>query len=380
MGSKIKQGEKDYLKEHSKEKVAFYKKYLDLYLTVLLHSPYTTRINIYDIFCGVGVYSGDRSKGSPVVAMESIQDKFRGFPNNSDTKQISLTINDGDESRVNTAKKYIENNCNISKCSFTAKNYDAKEIFPYVINDIQSKQKSEHHFIFIDPHGYKDIYKRDIISLMEAGKSEILIFLPIHLMYRFLKPTKLDEENRSYLPLRRFMEEFGLEYNAQTPKEYIKHIEEAFLCDEKYFTTSYVLQADSNNYYALFFITKNLRGLEKAVITKWDLDELCGEGLEKEKAPSLFETLEKEDKKENCLNILEAKLKIFLSIERTNNEIFKFTLLNGFLLKHSNDILKQFQVKDLLEFDRKVRKGSFYLKYENYKHDEVKYKVKMKDE
>ena len=73
----IKQGEKDYLEEHSKEKLAFYKKYLDLYLTVLINAKYTKSINIYDIFCGVGIYDGDGNKGSPVVAMECIKTQLR---------------------------------------------------------------------------------------------------------------------------------------------------------------------------------------------------------------------------------------------------------------------------------------------------------------
>ncbi|HHD79572.1 MAG TPA: three-Cys-motif partner protein TcmP, partial [Epsilonproteobacteria bacterium] len=102
----LKQGEKNYLEEHSKEKVAFYEKYLNLYLTVLINAQYVNAINIYDIFCGVGIYDGDGSKGSPVVAMECIKKQLKIHRKNRD-KPINLLINDGDKKRVNIAKNYI---------------------------------------------------------------------------------------------------------------------------------------------------------------------------------------------------------------------------------------------------------------------------------
>ena len=139
----MKQGEKDYLKEHSKEKVSFYRKYLDLYLTILLNSKYTKVINIYDIFCGVGLYSGDSSKGSPIMAMESIIDKLEIFNN---SKHIRLLINDGDKERVKRAQKYIKNTYN-KQFEFEDYNLLSEEIFKLIISKIK-KTKDENHFIF----------------------------------------------------------------------------------------------------------------------------------------------------------------------------------------------------------------------------------------
>ena len=372
----LKQGEKDYLEEHSKAKVAFYEKYLNLYLTVLMNAEYVKAINIYDVFCGVGVYEGDGSKGSPVVAMEGIKNQQKIHWRHKD-KPVSLLINDGNKERVDIAKKYIEDHCD-TKCAFSSYNLDAKDIFPLIIDKIKSK-KTENHLVFIDPHGYKDIFKSYIVDIMEAGKSEILIFLPIHLMYRFLKPTQHDKENPSYAPLRRFMTEFDLEYDASSPQEYIAGIEKAFLCHEKYYTASYILKSDSNNYYALFFITKHIRGLEKAIAAKWELDELCGEGFENKQHKSLFEEEEKEEKKENCIEKFKEKLVEFLRSDRTNNEIYLFALTNGSLIKHTNVILKQLNEENKLHFDRKVRKNAFYLTYMNYKDGTIKYKVKINE-
>ena len=365
-----KQGEKDYLEEHSKEKVKFYGKYLDVYLAILLNSLYTKAINIYDIFCGVGLYSDDGSKGSPIVAMEAII-KFNS------SQKVRLLINDGDTKRVETAHSYIKNHYN-NQFEFESHNLLSEKIFELTISKIK-KNNNENHLIFIDPHGYKNIYKNDIVNIMEAGKSEILIFLPIHMMYRFLKPSQKDRENSSYQPLIEFMETFKLNYNVQTTKEYIEHIKQAFSFKDKYYTTSYILQSDTKNDYALFFITKNLRGLEKAVETKWKLDTLCGKGFEQTKNKSLFEIEDKEKKKEDCLEELLQKLQIYLKDRRNNNELCEFTLKNGFLLKHINEAMKILQNDNKLIFDRVLRKNSFYINYKNYKNNDIKYKVQINE-
>ena len=164
----LKQGEKNYLEEHSKAKVAFYEKYLNLYLTVLLNAKHVKAINIYDIFCGVGIYDGDGSKGSPVVAMECIKKQLKIYWKNRD-KPISLLINDGDKTRVDIAKNYIEQHCN-DKCVFTPLNLESKEIFSYVIDKIKKSKKDENHLVFIDPHGYRIFIKMILLILWKLAK------------------------------------------------------------------------------------------------------------------------------------------------------------------------------------------------------------------
>ena len=57
-------------------------------------------------------------------------------------------------------------------------------------------------------------------------------------------------------------------------KQYIRELTKAFSFDGKYYTTSYFIERDCKNYFALFFMTTNLLGLEKAVDTLWELDKL----------------------------------------------------------------------------------------------------------
>jgi three-Cys-motif partner protein len=379
MATTVKQGYKDYLEEHSKVKVDFYKKYLDIYLTVLMHSQYTNKINIYDLFCGIGVYEADGSKGSPVVAIECIKSKFEDFGKNK-IDSLNLIINDGDKNHVDIAKNYIEQNYK-NVCEFKAHNLDAKEMFKLLKHELSSSASDQNNFIFIDPHGYKEIYKNDISEIMELGRNEVLIFLPVDYMYRFIKPAKSDMENPSYKPLKRFMNEFGLNYDVESKEEYVEYIKSAFTFNDKYYTSSFTLESKAQkNLYALFFITKNLKGLEESIKIKWELDELCGKGHKGDLDLGLFSDHYKEQDKKDCLGMLEDKLKIYLKEYRTNKELYEFILKAGFLIKDANVLLKSFEEKYELQFiqedDRK--KKSFYLSYTNYKKSS-RYKVKINE-
>ena len=174
----LKQGDKDYLEAHSKAKLEFLKQYLDRYLKILLLDKYTVQINIFDLFCGIGIYENDGSKGSPIIIADLLKynKKF-----NQET-ELCLIINDIDEKKVKYVSNYIKENYQ-EEFYFIYYSLDAKKIIDEIKKLNFSSQTK--NFIFIDPHGYKDIFKNDIYELMNIGKTEILIFLPVSNMFRF---------------------------------------------------------------------------------------------------------------------------------------------------------------------------------------------------
>jgi len=366
--------------EHSQAKLDFYKNYLWRYLNILLNDKFTNKINIYDVFCGIGIYT-DGGKGSPIVAIEAIKTAISKYPN----KTVSLTINDIDKEKVIIATNYINEN-HKDTCSFNTYNKDAKEMFEVVIANIKKSKKNEKNLVFIDPYGYKEIFRQNIIDIMKAGKSEIILFLPIANMYRFSTIALTDEENNSYKHLRRFIEDFFEDknhplyqetYNGQL--DYIGFIKEAFSIDDKYFSASYSIQRDTKNYYALFFITSHIYGLEKILETKWKLDDVCGEGFEKQKEATLFDEISQNEKISNCLAKLEDCIKSFLADDyRSNNEIYEYILKCGFLPKYANKILENMRNTLMFDRDLNLKKKSFLLGYKYYKNNDIKYKVKIK--
>jgi len=323
----------------------------------------------------------DGGKGSPIVAIEAIKTAISKYPN----KTVSLTINDIDKEKVIIATNYINEN-HKDTCSVNTYNKDAKEMFEVVIANIKKSQKNEKNLVFIDPYGYKEIFKQNIIDIMKAGKSEIILFLPIANMYRFSPVSLTDKENNSYTHLRRFIEDFFEDthhpiyqktYNGQI--DYIGFIKKAFSFNNEYFSASYSIERDTKTYYALFFITSHIYGLEKILETKWSLDSLCGEGFEKQKEATLFDEINHDEKTTNCQAKLVECINLFLSEGfKSNNEIYEYVLKCGFLPKYANEILEN--MKSTLIFDRdiKLRKKAFLLGYKYYKNKNIKYKVKIK--
>lgn len=372
--AKSKKETKENVFAHSQAKLEFYKNYLAEYLVVLLNNPYTDTINIYDIFCGIGIYK-DGNEGSPIIAIKNIKSLLKEYP----SKNINLTLNDKDESKIDFVTNYIEKNYK-NICEVNSYNLDAIEMLKIVDKKIKASKKGIKNLVFIDPYGYKEIYKKDIVNIMNSENSEIIIFLPISQMYRFSKIALTDKENKSYQPLRRFIEEFFQENHSIHNKtyvnqlEYINDIKEALSFENRYYSASYHIHKEKKDYYALFFITNHIYGLEKILDTKWKLDDLCGEGFKKTTQQfGLFNEEFKSEKKDDCFSHFKLQLKIFLKEFKTNVDLYKFTLKMGFRPTHVVEILKT----EELIFDREVRKNSFYINYTNYKEKNIKYKVRI---
>jgi len=76
---------------HSQAKLDLYKKYLEHYLRVLSLAQFCTKINLYDIFCGIGLYE-DGNVGSPIIAADRIEANNEFLHRHSKpVKNISLT-------------------------------------------------------------------------------------------------------------------------------------------------------------------------------------------------------------------------------------------------------------------------------------------------
>ncbi len=375
--AQTKQETKDNIFEHSQAKLDFYKNYLVRYLAILLNDIYTKQINIYDVFCGVGIYD-DGNLGSPIIAMDIIQDLLKKYP----LKNISLTINDKDKSKVDYVSTYIDDNYQ-GVCNVNSHNLDVVEMLKNINDNIKKSKKGIKNLVFIDPYGYKEIYKDDILNIMNSKNSEIILFLPIAQMYRFSDVAITDEENNSYKHLRRFIKDFFDENHSfhsekiKNQLKYIDFIKEAVSFDDEYYSASYSIQRDNKNYYALFFITNHIYGLDRIIETKWKLDNNCGEGFKKEEVVNLFSDVFEEENKENCLKILEIKLKQYLLKERTNNEIYEFTLKAGFMPKQTNEIMKNLKDDNKLNFSEDKKNNYFYVSWKYYKDDDIRYEVKI---
>lgn len=368
---KQKQNSKDIMLPHSEAKVKFYKTYLDLYLRILCNAPSITEINIYDIYCGRGIYA-DGGKGSPLEAAEVIWNVCKQFP--SQTK-INLHVNDKCKKHIKNVKDLLQasNVNNLSNIQIEYSSLDGETVLEDLSKRLVNTNQNTRNLIFIDPYGYKEIKKEIIYKLLENGKTEVMIFLPISFMNRFTQHALENEDIIQFKPLCDFVKSF---FKTEHPivrgeimshLEYIDYLTKALRFNDKLYSTSYHIERSLNNYFALFFITPNKKGYVKILETKWKLDETDGNGFEQPKTPSLFDEQEKEDNKKRVYEKLFKMTTSFLDQgSKDNIELYDFVISNEYLPKHLGIVLSEMLRKNQIKITQypnspAMRKGAFYI-------------------
>ncbi|MDR2205069.1 MAG: three-Cys-motif partner protein TcmP [Flavobacteriaceae bacterium] len=287
-----KENAKKNILPHTQAKLDLFKGYLEHYLRVLCRADFCPRINIFDIFCGAGIYD-DGKKGSPLLAVDCIENVNSEIGNHS--TKITLTVNDFDGKKLENVRQNISvqsiNNFNVDYY-----NEDANNMLDIVAQKVNAYPRNNRNLVFIDPYGYSTISKEKIINLLKNNSTEIILFLPVMQMYRFTEKALQDEETAQYEPLRNFINSFfNSQINSNSIGEYIFSIKEALSINHKYYTCSHYIEREKGNYYALFFMTSNIYGLEKMLETKWKLSPISGKGFNQQKQMGLFdETLSSE--------------------------------------------------------------------------------------
>lgn len=357
---------KTNLLSHSEAKVQLLGKYLKRYLNIISNDGYTEKINIFDLFCGQGEYENG-GEGSPLVSLREIKNAYHISIKEKPIKKpkINCYFNDIDEDKIDILENAIKNKFlydnNIGELELTTNDY---------IIEIQRLSKlfktyqNEKGFVFIDPYGYKEVRAEHIKQLMDCNKkAEVLLWLPIQFMYRFSK-------NETPESLQNFIDELGLTSeigDLNNVWDFIDLLKKGFqnYLGNNFFVDNFSLKKEENSVFCLYFFTSHIRGFEKMLEAKWDIDSEQGKGWDYGgNQPSLFF--------EYKTNPLAERLEVFLKEKpRTNGETYEFTLRQGFLPKHANEILADWQqigkLSVKLTNGKNARKKAFYNSYKYYK-------------
>lgn len=376
---------------HTQAKLNVFRNYLDKYLAILSASRWVNQVYIFDIFCGTGIYN-DGKAGSPIIAHDivgrarALAAKY-GWPDTS----VTLHVNDVNPRFVEKVQKYLEGQPN-HHLTMKFSNLDANLMLDYVRGVIEQNDSHTRSLIFIDPYGYKEIYKSTLVSLLENNSTEVMLFLPVSHMYRFIRGAVQDEDNPGYAALRRFIFDF-FPSNHRVRKghlegvfDLIDQLEKAFSFNDQIFSTSFRIQRDRSNYYAVFTMTPNLLGFEKIVDVLWELDPMGGQGhyLERVKKSdnpeqgNLLDALDYTDahirlsRRMSELEALLTKYVLKSSKGISNGELTVLLLKNGFKSTHATPILRELQKEEKIQVwdldkNEQARKNSFYLGTMNMK-------------
>ena len=387
--AKKKNSSKDVMLPHSDAKVTFYEKYLERYLAIMSVQKWYRRVNIFDVYCGRGVYKGG-GLGSPIRAVQVIKKTKTDYPSST---QFHLYLNDLTKRHTANEQEYLA--ANISDCGqyvdIHYSNVDAEGLLDRLCRMLAVTPKDVRNLLFIDPYGYKSIHKDTLEQLMSNGKTEILLFLPVSFMHRFTHVAFDERRLKGTEPLRAFISDYFPEGNPVRSDEpmdvrtYISELADAFSYGGKYYTASFEIQRDKKNYFALFFICTNLLGFEKVIDVKWKLDDAYGKGFRLDNNEGMFpEFVEefKQQREEERVEIMRvALLNLLKKRAMYNGEIYEYTLRMGYQPTVANKALKQLQNDNLIEVKscgfKKIKKGAFYVNHTHYKVPVVE--VSLKD-
>ena len=294
--------------DHSLIKVRLLSRYLDKYLNVIANDGYTQKITILDLFCGEGIYENG-GKGSPVIILENVK-KLLHINSGKISKmpQIDIILNDIRQEKIEKVKSIIESKDLHVKGSGEVKyrNRDYKDIMPRLITFAKGL-KNEKAFVFIDPYGYKEIRATEIKSLLETKKIEVLLFLPTQFMYRF-------DDNGTPESLIDLLDDLVVYENWRTNGSVIQFIDqfkEGFKkhLGPEYFVDTFTILKDKKTMFCLFFFSSHIRGFEKMLEAKWDIDKEEGRGWTYERSGNLFTAIKTNPLEEVLLKYLVINLR-----------------------------------------------------------------------
>jgi hypothetical protein len=308
---------KEKILPHSRAKLDFYEKYLERYLAILSATPWIDAINIFDIFCGTGIYK-DGNAGSPIIAFNLIEKtrqlaKERKWPQ----KKITLSINDLQPEHIEKVSAVLKNK-EKEICDLDFNNLDSEEMFDKVIKIINSQSKNDRNLIFID-------YLKKALSFNEKFYSASYY---------------IQRDKGNYFTL------FFITPNL--------------LGFEKIIDVLWYLDKNAGSG---FDKEKKSDEKNKNQINLLDIIDYRPDSVKKIKRMKQLD------------NIIDSFLKN-KDMERNNDELTKLILKNSFRIKHANEKLNKLQTNGVIEVINKqngelARKGSFYLGAKNIQLSEV---------
>lgn len=371
---------------HSQAKLDFYSEYLKRYLQVLLRAPHVKRINLYDAFCGKGKYD-DGKFGSPILTFKIVKDvyyqlKAKGVP----VKPLSMFVNDGKKEFVENVRDIIDSQNVGNYCTISYNALPADEAFLKIRSEIDAQKQGNLNLVFIDPYSWSPINKETIVSLLKNRKCEIILWLPLAMMNRFFVRAVLDEtEDQSIAQLKRFLFEFIPEskhFEASLSKDNLaKVLAKEFEFGTEFFSSYYLIQRDQSNFYAIFFITPHIYGLEKILEVKWELDEKAGKAFIPSQSSGQI-SMFGESVVSGFNNALEQF--IFSNGNVNNVSLYEFTLRNDHLAKHTRIQLQIWQesgkvIATTINDNKAIKAGRYLLNYKEYKSGAPKVNFRLQE-
>ncbi len=344
---------------HTEVKLKLYQEYLQKYLRILLNTKYINTIHIYDLFCGKGETDG----GQVGSALISVKQAISSACIYAKSKRIVVHLSDKnrafcDELKIRLASIARPANIDVS--------VQCKEFKDEVSNIISrhDHDKNSKVLFFIDPYGYRDTPPETLLELKQDPNSEIMLFLPVSFIYRFIDSP---QSNPTLDKWKTFMSISGRPTDLSTIVDLIT----SRFSQGGFYSGSFILNnQQTSNQYAIFFVSSNVYGLEKFNETKWMIDPLEGSQMCRNFACEVIPSIAEEWKQASLDRLSNSIKELILAKPNKmidNIDLYDAVIRQGFLPRHFNEVWKQNQFLEREFLTSKTR--SNYIGYDYTKTD-----------
>lgn len=356
-------------------KLEIFRGYIREWLPVFLSKTSFKTINIFDFFAGPGKDSNGQA-GSPLIIIDETN-KYLADPKLYQAKDVSIQLffNDDDPEKISLLEEEI-----------SLKNTEAFEVktinqeFHPCFNIYQSilSSTSAAKLVILDQCGVKQIPPAIFERLINSPTTDFMFFVSSSILSRFITT---DEVGRHFPGMS--SEAIKAVPSTDIHRFVCQYYQKLVPQQMEYYLSPFSIKKGSN-IYGIIFGSSNLYGLEKFLKTCWDNDQISGEAnydIDDDmvrNGQTLFPELDVSKK----IGGFEKKLIEFLQEGfRSNNDLYKFTLEYGCLPKHTRVILQKLQKEESIQIrPSDIRRGSFYINWENYRKQEVKTEFCMKEQ
>ncbi len=363
-------------------KLEIFRGYTRNWLPVFLSRVSYPNVNIFDFFSGPGKDKNGQ-EGSPLIILNEL-DQYLHDPLVPKASEVSVSVyfNDDNEKNIEDLKK------NISEVTRGPAAYSirfAKKDFEIAFMEElpELKRPDTANLVILDQFGLKQINDKIFHELIACPTTDILFFISSNHIKRFISEGCIQQ----YFPLPED------EIRKVGSKEIHRYICNKFYrnlipkgCE--YYLAPFSIQKGNNpNIYGLIFGSRSVFGLQKFLEVCWDKDSVTGEANYNIDNDSIRDgqlSLWQEDNVIKKQDQFKKDLEGYIQSEQpTNIELYRFSLENGFLPGHTNDILRELQKSNRLEVkdprtNENIRKGAFYVNWDSYKKHEARARFSKK--
>ncbi len=325
-------------------------------------------VALYDFFAGPGK-DARGVKGSPLIIIEEVKGYLKDTTKpHAQGVKVSLYFNDDEKDKYLELDKAIKGEEDSSLFSVEVENKDFGDVFERKFPLLSAPHTA--NLVILDQSGIKHVTEDVFKRLIDCRATDVLFFTSSAIIKRFAGEQAI------------------IRYFPGISKERIKELEAGqihrFVCKyyrglipdgKEYYLAPFSIKKDAN-VYGVIFGTNSLRGLKKFLNVCWRVDPKTGEanypidGDIAYNGLTLFKECNAFKKQDDFRQNLIAEIR---RGRKTNNDIYKYCLENGFLPAHVNNILKKLQKEGILKvFPETTRLGVFYINWNNYKTGTVK--------